>query len=439
VETQRVNYEVVTFGDPVIDSKKSIWYWSFYDWANSAFATTVMAGFFPLFFKAYWANQANVNESTFYLGMANSIAAVLVAVAAPFLGAIADRGTAKKKFLFTFMVLGVLSTGGLFMVQQGFWQLAAMLYVFGSIGFSGGNAFYDSLLPGVASVRKVDYASSLGFALGYIGGGLLFTINVMMYLHPGWFGISDPPTAIKISFLSVAVWWGLFSIPVLLWVEEPKIYDPVGIGKAVSLGLQQIFDTLKDIRHLKIVGIFLAAYWFYIDGVDTIIRMAVDYGISLGFPAGSLITALLLVQYVAFPFTLLFNWLAGKISAKRALMLAILAYCCITILGAMMTREWHFYALAIAIGMFQGGIQAISRSLYSRLIPDRKSAQFYGIYNMMGKFAAVIGPGLMGTITLLTGNIRIGIASVLILFILGFILLANVNVEEGERMAKEYL
>lgn len=423
----------------MIDSRKNIWSWSLYDWANSAFATTVMAGFFPLFFKAYWVNQQNVNESTFYLGIANSFAAVLVVLAAPLLGAVADRGTAKKKFLFAFMSLGVISTGGLFMVQEGFWQLAAMLYVFGIIGFSGGNSFYDALLPGVASVRKVDYASSLGFALGYIGGGLLFTVNVLMYMHPAWFGISDRPTAIRIAFLSVALWWGLFSIPLFIWVREPKTYGAVKMREAAAMGLRQFADTFKEIRHLKVVGLFLAAYWFYIDGVDTIIRMAVDYGISLGFQPGSLVMALLLVQYVAFPFTLLFNWMAEKISAKRALMVAIGAYFCITLLGAMMTKEWHFYALAVLIGMFQGGLQAISRSLYSRLIPHHKSAQFYGFYNMMGRFAAVIGPAMMGTVTLLTGNIRIGILSVLVLFAIGFILLAKVNVEEGERMAKTYL
>lgn len=423
----------------MIDSKRSIWSWSLYDWANSAFATTVMAGFFPLFFKAYWANQSAVNESTFYLGLANSIASIAVAVFAPFIGAIADRWTAKKRFLFLFMAMGVISTGGLFMVQEGFWQIAAMLYVFGTIGFSGGNTFYDSLLPGVASREKVDFTSSLGFALGYIGGGILFAVNVLMYLKPHLFGIPDGATAIKISFLSVAVWWALFSIPVLLWVKEPEIFKRVTFMDAIKLGLNQLADTMKDIRHLRVIGLFLAAYWLYIDGVDTIIRMAVDYGISLGFPSSSLITALLLVQFVAFPFTLLFNMMAERIGIKRALYVAIIAYTCITILGSMMTEQWHFYTLAVCIGMFQGGIQAISRSLYSRLIPVAKSAQFFGLYNMMGKFAAVIGPALMGTVTLLSGNIRIGILSVLILFVLGLILLVRVDIEEGERMAREYL
>ncbi len=423
----------------MIDSRKSIWSWAFYDWANSAFATTVMAGFFPLFFKAYWANQSNVTESTFYLGLANSAASIIVAAMAPFLGAIADRGTAKKKFLTLFIFLGVISTGCLWMVQQGHWQLAATLYVLATVGFSGGNIFYDSLLPGVATKKKVDFVSSLGFSLGYLGGGLLFAVNVFMYLKPALFGIPDQATAIKLSFLSVAAWWAIFSIPVWLWVKEPNIYKPVGNIEAIKQGLNQIRDTIKEVKHLKVVGLFLAAFWLYIDGVDTIIRMAVDYGISIGFPASSLITALLMVQFVAFPATLLFAWVAGKFGAKKAVLFAIFAYGCITVLGAFMTQLWHFYTLAVMIGFFQGGIQAISRSLYARIIPVEKSAQFFGLYNMMGKFAAVIGPALMGTITLVTGSNRIGILSILILFVSGFIILLKVDFEEGEKMAEKYL
>lgn len=423
----------------MIDDRKTIWSWSMYDWANSAFATTVMAGFFPLFFKAYWANQNNLEESTFYLGLANSIAGIIVAALAPFLGAIADRGTAKKKFLLTFAFLGVVMTGGLWFVAQGFWQMAVFVYVLATVGFSGGNIFYDSLLPGVATKKKVDFASSLGFALGYIGGGLLFLVNVVMYLQPGLFGIPDGPTAIRLSFLSVAVWWAVFSIPVMLWVEEPRAYDSVGIGQAVTLGLRELGHTFREIRHLKVVGLFLLAYWLYMDGVDTIIRMAVDYGISLGFPSSSLITALLLVQFVAFPATLIYNWISTKTGIKTAILIAIVCYGLITVLGFLMTMVWQFYALAVAVGLFQGGIQALSRSLYTRIIPPEKSAEFFGFYNMLGKFAVVIGPVLMGSVALLTGNIRYGILSILILFLLGGFFLSKVDIEEGETMAKAYL
>jgi len=423
----------------MLDKPKTIWSWAFYDWANSAFATTVMAVFFPLFFKGYWANQSSVNESTFYLGWANSIAAILVAILAPFLGAIADRGTAKKKFLFTFAFLGVIMTGGLWMVQQGRWQMAVVFYVLATIGFSGGNIFYDSLLPGVASEKKVDFTSSLGFSIGYLGGGLLLLVNVLMYLNPDIFGIPDGPTAVKISFLSVAVWWAVFSIPIFLWVEEPRIFESVGVFNSILLGWRQLIDTLKEIRHLKIVGTFLIAYWLYIDGVDTIIKMAVDYGMALKFPSSSLITAILLVQFIAFPAALIYNWIASKIGVKQAVLIAIVGYCCITFLGYFMSAVWHFYGLAVMVALFQGGIQALSRSMYTRLIPAEKSAEFFGFYNMIGKFAAVIGPALMGTVTIMTGSNRYGILSILILFIAGGYLLYKVNLTEGQKMAQEYL
>ncbi len=421
------------------DSRKAIWSWSFYDWANSAFATTVMAGFFPIFFKSYWANPDNPQESTFYLGMGNSIASIIVAALAPFLGAIADKGTAKKKFLLLFAFLGVVMSGALWMVAQGAWQMAIIFYVAATVGFSGGNIFYDALLVGVASEKKVDFVSSLGFSLGYIGGGLLFLVNVVMYLKPELFGIPDGPTAIRIAFLTVAVWWAVFSIPIFLFVREPKVPGAVRIGKAFGAGWRQLMTTLSDIRHLKVVGLFLLAYWFYIDGVDTIIRMAVDYGTSLGFPSSSLITALLMVQFVAFPAALGYNWFASRIGVKKAIYVAIAAYCVLTVLGYLMTEVWQFYALAFGVGLFQGGIQALSRSYYTRLIPEKKAAEFFGFFNMLGKFAAVIGPALMGTVTLVTGSNRFGILSVLVLFIAGGAILMKVNEEEGRRMAREHL
>jgi UMF1 family MFS transporter len=419
----------------MVDEKRSIWGWAMYDWANSAFTTTVMSGFFPIFFKRYWANPENPSESTFYLGLANSVASIIVAALAPFLGAIADRGTAKKKFLMTFAYLGIIMTGCLWIVAQGDWKMAVILYVVATIGFSGGNIFYDSLLPGVASKKKVNFVSSLGFGLGYIGGGLLFLLNVLMFQMPEMFGIADGATAIRISFLTVAIWWAVFSVPIWLWVDEPKIYEKVGIIEAVGLGWRQLIHTIKDIKNLRIVGLFLLAYWFYIDGVDTIVRMAVDYGATLAFPDSALILALLMVQFIAFPCALLFSWYASKIGTKQAIMTGIIGYSIITFLGYFMTEVWHFYTLAAMIGLFQGGIQALSRSLYTRIIPANKSAEFFGFYNMLGKFAAVIGPFMMGTITLVTGNIRYGILSILILFLIGGILLLKVNIKEGEKTA----
>ena len=420
------------------DQNKKVWAWTVYDWANSAFSTTVMAGFFPIFFEKYWSNPNDVIQSTYQLGWANSLASIVVAALAPFLGAIADRGSAKKKFLIFFCYMGVVMTGGLYMVGQGQWQMAVMVYIAASVGFMGANIFYDSLLPSVAPKEKMNYVSSLGFALGYIGGGLLFLINVLMYLHPQWFGIADATTAIKLSFLSVAVWWGVFTIPLLLFVPEPQISDSLPLVRAISAGYRQLRITFTQIRQLKIIGMFLLAYWLYIDGVDTIIRMSVKMGSSLGFEAGDLITALLMVQFIAFPAALGYNWFASKIGTKKAVLIAIGGYSVVTLLAYFMTVKLHFYILAALIGLFQGGVQALSRSLFTRLVPRGKEAEFFGFYNMLGKFAAVIGPIMMGWVTLATGNVRLGILSILILFISGALLLQKVDFEEGERLAKTF-
>ena len=421
------------------ENKRAVWSWAFYDWANSAYSTTVMAGFFPLFFKEYWADPHNPSQSTFYLGMANSIASMVVAALAPLLGSVADQGSAKKKFLTFFAFLGVIMTGGLWMVAQGNWQMAVLFYVMATIGFASGNVFYDALLPGLASEERVDAVSSLGFGLGYLGGGLLFLVNVFMYLKPEIFGIPDGATAIKLSFLSVAVWWAVFTIPLILFVPEPKNYENIYFNNAIRMGWVQLVQTFKEIRNMKVVGTFLLAYWFYIDGVDTIIRMAVDYGMSLNFPGESLIIALLIVQFVAFPAALIYGWLASKIGAKTGIMVGITAYSFITLLGYFMTEAWHFYVLAILIGLFMGGIQALSRSLYTRIIPPDKSAEFFGFYNMLGKFAAIIGPALMGTIALVTGSARLSILSILLLFILGAFFLNKVDIKEGKRLAAKGL
>jgi len=361
----------------MLDQKKSVISWAMYDWANSAFATTVMAGFFPIFFKEYWADPNLPQQSTFYLGMANSLASIIVAALAPFLGAVADRGSAKKKFLFFFAFLGVVMTGSLYMVAQGHWMQAVIFYVAATVGFSGGNIFYDSLITGVSSEKKMDFTSTLGFGLGYIGGGLLFLLNVLMFQFPAFFGISGKVMAIKLSFLSVAIWWAVFSIPLFLFVKEPKAEKGVPLFHAVVEGWQQLIGTLRDIRHLKVVGLFLLAYWFYIDGVDTIIRMAVDYGKSLGFDSGALIAALLMVQFIAFPAAILYGLFSMRIGTKKAIMIAICAYTLITVLAFFMTQKWHFFTLAACIGLFQGGIQALSRSLFTQIIPANKSAQFF--------------------------------------------------------------
>ena len=418
--------------------RKRVISWALYDWANSAFATTVMAGFFPIFFEKYWSNPNNINDSTFYLGLSNSAGSLIVAALAPFLGAIADRGSAKKKFLFMFAFLGILMTGGLWMVGQGQWQLAALLYMVGSIGFAGGNVFYDSLLPSVSEKKKVDFVSSLGFSLGYIGGGILFLVNVLMYQYPQWFGIPDGTVAVKLSFLSVAVWWAIFSIPIFIFVPEPSSEPTIKFGEAITQGWLQLKVTFKEIKQMKIIGTFLLSYWFYMDGVDTIIRMAVKVGSSMGFEAGDMMTALLMVQFIGFPAALVFNWFASKIGPKNAVLIAIIFYTVGTCFAYFMTTRLHFFLLAGMIGLFQGGIQALSRSLFSRLVPEGKEGEFFGFYNMLGKFSAVIGPILLGTVSLVTGDVRIGLLSIVVLFIAGGLILSRVDFDEGERLASEY-
>lgn len=436
--------------------KKAVWGWALYDWGNSAFATTVMAGFFPVFFKQYWSVGADVNESTAMLGFGNSAASLLVALMAPVLGAIADRGSTKKKFLTFFAYLGVLMTGGLFFVGQGQWQWAIFLYVMGVIGFSGGNIFYDSLLPGVAGEKKLDSVSSFGFALGYLGGGLLFLINVLMTLMPAKFGLPDAAAAVRFSFLSVALWWGLFTLFTLFWVPEP-----VGTGQekgpnVITEGLRRFIRTLGQLRQMKTVLLFLIAYWFYIDGVDTIIRMAVDYGMSLEFASNDLIVALLLVQFVGFPFALLFGWLGQNWGVKKSIYLTLFIYIGVTLYATFLTRKIEFYLLAVAIATVQGGVQALSRSWYARMIPEKRAAEFYGFYNMLGKFAAIIGPALMGIVGLTARRIlmpaspteaqmqavgqlatRWSMASVVVLFAIGMVLLYFVDEEKGKREAAE--
>ena len=427
--------------------KKSIYSWALYDWANSAFATTVMAGFFPIFFAQYWSNPEDLSISTFYLGLGNSVASIIVVLLAPILGAIADRGTYKKRFLVFFAFLGILMTAGLALISQGMWQIALLTYVIATVGFSGANIFYDSLLPAVSNKDNVDYVSGLGYALGYIGGGILIVINFLMITYPSFFGFADSVEGIKWSFISVALWWAIFSIPILLFVKEPKYHKAETSLQTIKSGFKQLKNTFNEIRHLKVVFTFLIAYWLYIDGVDTTVRMAADFGITLGFDSTTIMGALVLVQFIAFFATLFYVKFADKIGIKNAIYFAIAAYMVIILSGYFVTEAWHFYVIAGMIGCFQGGIQTLSRSLYARIIPENKSAQFFGFFNMWGKFAAVIGPLLMGSVTLILSNIiddqvlsaRIGLQSIMILFILGALVFSKVNISEGEKIAKEYL
>jgi UMF1 family MFS transporter len=413
--------------------------WAFYDWANSAFATVVMAGFFPIFFKKFWAVDLTTTDSTFWLGLVNSVASLLIVVSAPLLGAIADQAGAKKRLLIGFTALGVVSCGALFWLAQGQWGMALAIYLLGLLGFSGSNIFYDALLVDVAPPGSYERVSALGFALGYLGGGSLFAFNLAMALYPHWVGLSDSTQAVQVSFLSVALWWTLFAIPIVLWGPESKGRDmPPRWATAIRGGLRQLAETRGHIRQLRMTFLFLVAYWFYIDGVDTVIRMAVDFGLAIGFEANSLMVALLITQFVGFPAALVFGRLAERWGAKRSILLAIGIYMLVILGASRMHRVQEFYLLAVAIGLVQGGIQALSRALYASLIPAGRTAEFFGFYNMIGKFAAVLGPLLVGLAAALTGDSRLSLFPILLLFLTGALLLWRVDLQEGREAARRW-
>jgi UMF1 family MFS transporter len=400
--------------------------WAFYDWANSAFACTVMAGFFPVFFKQYWNAGVVATESTFRLGLTSGIASLLIAVLAPVLGAIADRSSSRLRQLFAFTLLGSVATLALALVPQGQWLLAAALFLLASLGFWGGIVFSDSLLLHVAEPDEYDLVSGFGYALGYLGGGLLFAANVLMTQKPAWFGLVDATAAVRWSFVTVGAWWLLFALPCLLWVRErPFRGDAQKVGwlRATRDGLVELRHTVAEIRRYRPLVWFLAAYILYIDGVNTVIKMAVDYGLSLGFDQSHLIKALLLTQFVAFPAALAFGWLGGRIGARNGIFLALAVYLAATCYAYFLDDAGDFYLLAFVVGLVQGGIQSLSRSYYGRLVPRDKSSEFFGFYNMMGKASAIIGPTLVGVTAAVTGDSRLSILSIIVLFLAGAALL----------------
>ena len=406
---------------------KSAWSWAVYDWANSAFATTVMAGFFPIFFKSYWASDLSDAESTFAIGSVNSLVGLLIAFSAPILGAFADAGDSKRKFLFSFIFLGIIATGYLFFIPESSWKLAVIFYGIGVIGFSGGNIFYDSLLVTVSKEKERNRVSALGFSLGYLGGGILFLLNVGMFLYPSWFGLESQIEAVLWSFMSVAIWWFVFSLPIYLKVKEPiQNIDRKPIYTVITEAFANLLNTARSIKKYKSAVIFLLAYFLYMDGVDTIIRMATSYGSDIGLSATSMIQALLLTQFIGFPATLVFGYYADKFGYKYSLSFAIIVYIFVVLFSAQMDTALEFYVVASVVGLVQGGVQAISRSFFSTLIPENKAAEFFGFYNFIGKSSVFIGPFMVSGIALLTESPNLGILSLLILFIPGLILLWKV-------------
>ena len=408
-------------------SRQSIISWAFYDWANSAFSLSVVTAFVPVLLAQYWNDGAASTVTTFRLGWANSLASLLVALLAPVVGAIADRAGRRKGLLLIFAALGVVMTGAIYFVAQGQWLIAILLYIFASIGFTGSNSLYDSLLGTVSAEQDLDRVSALGFAFGYLGGALLFTLNILMVAHPDWFGLASDLEAARLAFLLVAIWWAVFSIPLLLYVREDRSAARSS-AHPVADGLRQLRETLVKVRSHRETLIFLVAYWLYIDGVYTIIKMAVDYGLSQGLSMDDVLQAVLISNYIGFPAALAFGAIGSRFGAKRGIILALSVYVVATMMAPFISTETEFYGLAVAIGLVQGGVQSLSRSLFARLIPAGQTAEFFGFYNMLGKFAAILGPGLTGMVALVTGSQRIGILSIIVLFIAGLALLTRVRI-----------
>ena len=420
--------------------KRAIRAWTMYDWANSAFATTIMASILPNYFGMFIATEGSLT----LWGYTVAIGSLIAAAISPILGSIADFRASKKVFMGFFVALGVAATALLYLVDQpGEWLLASILYILGTIGFAGSLVFYDALLPHVADPDEIDQVSARGYAMGYIGGGLLLLINVVMiFVGPRFLPNMDNTEAVKLmmrlSLASVAVWWALFSIPIFRHVKEPvrKIEKGEENLNVIKVGFQRFFKALKGIRQFRDLFLFLLAFFVYANGIGTIITMAVAFGTDLGFGSTVLIGTLLLVQFVAAPFAILFGKLSKKLGIKKSITISLLVYTFIAIIGFFMTKEWHFIILGLFVATVQGGSQALSRSLVGQLMPKSKSAEFYGFYSVSEKFNTVIGPILFSVINQVTGNSRLAIISLVIFFISGIALLAKVNIERGIKTAQ---
>ena len=407
---------------------KKIFSWALYDWANSAFSTTVMAGFFPVFFKKYWSAGVDPVLTTAKLGTVLSLSSFAIAMISPTLGVMADMRGSKKIFTAFFMIIAVLCCLWMSFIPEGGWAWAMLAYGVSMACFNASCVFYDSLLPSIARGTKMDYASSLGYSLGYLGGGILFALNVAMYLKPELFGIVDGVTAIKISFASVAVWWVVFSMPLWLSVPEPQVDKKSDSVWSMTIqSIQGLQKTFIDLLKTKNILIFMCAFWLYIDGVYTVMTMAVDFGMSIGLESKHLISALLITQFVGFPFALLFGFVTKRFGCKLPILICLGVYSATVVAATHMTNEIHFYILATVIGMVQGGVQSLSRSLFGHMIPENKSGEYYGFFNLIGKFASIFGPLIVSMTVYLTGNSRLGMMGLLILFLAGAILLIQVK------------
>jgi MFS transporter, UMF1 family len=415
--------------------------WAMYDWAISAFWCTVILAVFPPFFADYAAAGLPPAVATARFAWATTIAVTIVAVMGPILGAIADYRAMKKRLLAVTMIVGVAATMLMVTIGEGQWQYAAALFMIGNIGVAGSQVFYDSLLPHIARPGELDRVSTAGFALGFVGGGLLLLVNLAWILSPATFGLPDTLSAIKLSFASVAVWWFVFSLPLLRCVPEPPAAlepDETGKETAIRVAFVRVWETFHELRAYRQAFLMLVAFLLYNDGILTIIRMAGVYGAEIGIDRNAQIAAFVMVQFVGVPFTFIFGALADKIGPKRALLGSLAVYVGISILGYYMRSTWQFFALAFLVGIVQGGSQALSRSLYARMIPKHKSSEYFGFFAVFEKFAGIAGPAIFALSVTIFGSSRMAVLSVIAFFVAGGLVLTRVNVEEGEAYAKTH-
>jgi UMF1 family MFS transporter len=412
--------------------------WCMYDWANSAFATTIMGALFPPFYRALVTESGLAeNTATAYWGYTTSIALLVIALIAPVLGAIADYTGGKRRYVAFFAGLGILSTAAFVFIGTDTWLLASILYIGGNLGFAGANVFYESLLPHIAQKGDIDQISTKGYALGYVGGGILLVINVLWVMKPEMFGMPDVAFALRASFFSVSVWWGLFSIPLFRRVPEPPAARETGLAiNPIKAGFSRVATTFREVTRYRQLLIFLIAFWIYNDGIGTIIKMATAYGDEIGLELTDMTVALIIMQFVAIPFSFLFGTLAKKLGTKRSILLALGVYTLISIAGYFMRTATHFYVLAFLVGTVQGGSQALSRSLYGAMVPKHKTAEFFGFFSTSSKFAGIAGPLLFGVVSQIAGQSSLSIVSLIVFFAVGGLLLTRVDVEEGVRVAQ---
>lgn len=422
--------------------------WAMYDWAISAMQTVITTAVFPIFFIRVAGAGLPAARATEQYSWANTAAAVLIAVLSPVLGAIADSKGAKKRFMAVFMMIGIFATMGMFFISQGQILLASTLFVLSVAGATGSLTFYESLLPHIASESEMDRVSTAAYALGYIGGGLLLAINLAWISNPGLIGLPTGPDLTpsqgslpaRLAFVSVGVWWLLFSLPVFRRVAEPKrAVLPNAEEEAHPIGsaIRRLGQTLREFRDYKQAFLVMLAFTIYNDGIQTIVKMATPFGEEIGVPQEDMIKAILIVQFVGIPFAFAFGALASKLGAKLSVLLGLVAYTGICIWAHGITTAREFYGLAFFVGMVQGGTQALSRSMFASMVPKHKSGEFFGFYSVFEKFGGIFGPLVFGLVVRQSGSSRDAILWVIAFFIVGGILLSLVNVKEGERAARD--